>query len=40
MTTIAAPRAGRKEWIGLAVLALPTLLVAMDMTVLHLTVPA
>ena len=40
MTTIAAPRAGKKEWIGLAVLALPTLLIAMDMTVLHLAVPS
>jgi len=33
-------RAGRKEWIGLAVLALPCLLLAMDLTVLHLAVPA
>jgi len=32
-------RAGRREWIGLAVLMLPTLLIAMDMTVLHLAVP-
>ncbi|MFI0354882.1 MFS transporter [Actinomadura sp. 9N407] len=40
MTAIAAPRAGRKDWIGLAVLTLPTLLIAMDMTVLHLAVPA
>ncbi|MDK1476197.1 MFS transporter [Streptomyces sp. 549] len=32
-------RAGRREWIGLAVLALPTLLIALDMTVLHLAVP-
>ncbi|MFI6079962.1 MFS transporter [Streptomyces sp. NPDC051217] len=40
MTTTAAPRAGRKEWIGLAVLAMPTLLIAMDMTVLHLAVPS
>lgn len=31
--------AGRREWIGLAVLMLPTLLIAMDMTVLHLAVP-
>lgn len=31
--------AGAREWIGLAVLALPTLLVAMDITVLHLAVP-
>jgi MFS transporter, DHA2 family, multidrug resistance protein len=34
------PRAGRKEWLGLAVLALPTLLIAMDVTVLYLAVPA
>lgn len=32
--------AGRREWIGLAVLMLPTLLIAMDLTVLHLAVPA
>ncbi len=40
MTSVAAPRASRKEWTGLAVLAMPTLLIAMDMTVLHLAVPA
>ena len=34
-----AGRAGRPEWIGLAVLALPTLLVTMDMSVLFLAVP-
>lgn len=34
------PRAGRREWIGLAVLMLPTLLIAMDLTVLHLAVPS
>jgi MFS transporter, DHA2 family, multidrug resistance protein len=33
------PRATRREWAGLAVLALPTLLVSMDLTVLHLAVP-
>jgi DHA2 family multidrug resistance protein-like MFS transporter len=33
------PRAGRREWIGLGVLALPTVLVAMDLTVLYLAVP-
>src|SRR5262245_3152835 len=33
------PRAGRREWIGLAVLMLPTLLIVMDLTVLHLAVP-
>ncbi|MEE1931401.1 MFS transporter [Streptomyces sp. TRM 70351] len=32
-------RAGRREWIGLGVLSLPTLLIALDMTVLHLAVP-
>jgi DHA2 family multidrug resistance protein-like MFS transporter len=34
------PRAGRREWIGLAVLALPCLLYAMDLTVLNLAVPS
>jgi MFS transporter, DHA2 family, multidrug resistance protein len=33
------PRAGRREWLGLAVLMLPTLLIVMDLTVLHLAVP-
>jgi MFS transporter, DHA2 family, multidrug resistance protein len=33
------PRAGRRQWIGLAVLALPCLLYAMDLTVLNLAVP-
>jgi MFS transporter, DHA2 family, multidrug resistance protein len=36
----AATLAGRREWIGLAVLALACLLYAMDLTVLHLAVPA
>lgn len=37
----AAPeaRAGKREWIGLAVLALPTLLLALDMSVLYLALP-
>jgi MFS transporter, DHA2 family, multidrug resistance protein len=35
----APPRATGREWAGLAVLALPTLVVAMDLTVLHLAVP-
>ena len=35
-----AGKADAKAWFGLAVLALPTLLVAIDMTVLHLAVPA
>jgi DHA2 family multidrug resistance protein-like MFS transporter len=33
-------RAGRREWIGLAVIALPCLLYSMDLTVLNLAVPA
>jgi DHA2 family multidrug resistance protein-like MFS transporter len=37
---IRTPRAGRREWIGLAVLALACLLYVMDLTVLHLAVPA
>ncbi len=32
------PGAGRREWLGLAMLALPALLVSMDLTVLHLAV--
>jgi MFS transporter, DHA2 family, multidrug resistance protein len=39
MNSITPPRAGRREWIGLAVLMLPTLLIVMDLTVLHLAVP-
>jgi DHA2 family multidrug resistance protein-like MFS transporter len=35
-----APRAGRREWIGLAVLALPCAVYAMDLTVLNLALPA
>jgi DHA2 family multidrug resistance protein-like MFS transporter len=38
--TTAPPQAGRREWIGLAVLALACLLYAMDLTVLHLAVPS
>src|SRR5688572_30798480 len=34
------PRATRREWIGLAVIALPCLLYAMDLTVLFLAVPS
>jgi MFS transporter, DHA2 family, multidrug resistance protein len=34
------PKAGRREWIGLAVLALPCLLYSMDLTVLNLAVPS
>ena len=35
-----APRAGRREWTGLAVLMLPVLLVSVDITVLTFAVPA
>src|SRR5215211_8148332 len=34
-----APRAGKREWIGLAIIALPCLLYSMDLTVLNLAVP-
>ena len=39
-TTVATPRATRREWIGLAVIALPCMLYSMDLTVLNLAVPA
>ena len=42
MTTVDDPttvRAGRREWIGLAVLALPTLLVSIDVFVMLLALP-
>ncbi|WP_159943123.1 MULTISPECIES: MFS transporter [unclassified Nocardiopsis] len=32
-------RAGAREWTGMAVLSLPTMLLTMDLTVLHLAVP-
>jgi DHA2 family multidrug resistance protein-like MFS transporter len=34
------PPAGGREWLGFAVLALPTLLVSMDMTILYLATPS
>ena len=37
--TAAPPRATRREWIGLAVIALPCMLYSMDLTVLNLAVP-
>jgi MFS transporter, DHA2 family, multidrug resistance protein len=40
MTAMETPRAGRREWIGLSVLALACLLYVMDLTVLHLAVPS
>jgi len=39
MTVETNTMAGRREWTGLAVLALPTLLLSLDMSVLHLAVP-
>ena len=38
--TSSTPRAGRHEWLGLAVIALACVLYVMDLTVLHLAVPA
>jgi MFS transporter, DHA2 family, multidrug resistance protein len=40
VTTVEVPRAGRREWIGLGVIALPCLLYSMDLTVLYLAVPS
>lgn len=39
MQTTTPPRAGRREWLGLAVIALPCMLYSMDLTVLNLAVP-
>ncbi|WP_216215675.1 MFS transporter [Amycolatopsis aidingensis] len=39
MTVETKATAGRREWTGLAVLALPTLLLSLDLSVLHLAVP-
>ncbi|OHV37373.1 MFS transporter [Parafrankia soli] len=36
---VPAGRAGRREWTGLAVLALPTLLLSLDLSVLYLALP-
>lgn len=40
MSAATIPKAGRREWAGLGVLALPCLLYAADLTVLNLAVPA
>ena len=40
VNTEPAPKASRREWLGLAIIALPCLLYSMDLTVLHLAVPA
>jgi DHA2 family multidrug resistance protein-like MFS transporter len=39
MTAVVAPKAGRREWLGLAAIALPCLLYSMDLTVLNLALP-
>ncbi|WP_277875127.1 hypothetical protein [Kribbella antiqua] len=39
-TVTTQARAGRREWFGLAALALPTILIGIDGTVLHLAAPA
>ena len=39
MTVVITRQAGRREWISLAVLTLPCLLYAMDLTILNLAVP-
>src|SRR5439155_15281859 len=40
MNPVTPNRAGRREWIALAVIALPCLLYSMDLTVLNLAVPS
>ncbi|MFI5929100.1 MFS transporter [Micromonospora sp. NPDC051543] len=40
MTSVEVPKAGRREWFGLVVLALPTLMVAFDIFVLLLALPS
>jgi DHA2 family multidrug resistance protein-like MFS transporter len=39
VSTVAPARATRREWIGLAVIALPCMLYSMDLTVLNLALP-
>jgi MFS transporter, DHA2 family, multidrug resistance protein len=40
MTAAETAKAGRREWVGLAVLALACVVYSMDLTVLHLAVPS
>ncbi len=40
ITIVDTKKAGRREWIGLAVIALPCMLYSMDLTVLNLALPA
>ncbi|GAA1761639.1 MFS transporter [Nocardioides hankookensis] len=39
MLELSAPRAGRREWVALSVLALPLLLVSMDVSILYFAAP-
>src|SRR5262249_13125577 len=39
MGNASAPRAGRREWLGLVAIALPAVVVVMDISILHLAVP-
>ncbi|MDX3108104.1 MFS transporter [Nonomuraea angiospora] len=38
-SAVGSTRAGRREWTGLAMLALPSILLSLDVTLLHLAVP-
>src|SRR4026208_2098755 len=38
-SAVTAARATRREWIGLLAIALPCMVVVMDLTVLHLAIP-
>ncbi len=40
MSSVTSSKATRREWIGLAVIALPCLLYSMDLTVLNLAIPS
>lgn len=40
LVTTTPPKASAREWVGLGVLAMACLLYVMDLTVLHLAVPA
>ena len=39
-SAVAPPRAGRREWVGLGAIALACMLYVMDLTILHLAIPA
>jgi MFS transporter, DHA2 family, multidrug resistance protein len=40
LTTSTVPaKAGRKEWIGLAVISIPCLIYSMDLSILYLAIP-